>query len=336
MTPNGSLPPPEPQIHAAALNLRPLPLGELLDRAFNIYFRHIVTFTALLAIVLIPSLLVTYFQTRGIFGWYISTIQHQITNPRSSPDLSALNSFAPSDFWTGIQLIIGFVLIPMSYGAVVVGVSRAYVGLPVTFVDCYRQALRRWLPVMILMVLWIVLAAVSIIMFAIVGGIFGAIGAMVAGALGSPIFGFFFAVIVIALMLAIIGVVIMIYLTSAISFIAVVLEKVDPIRAMGEAFARVFGGAQFWRGFVLAIALTGIYFGGSLVIGGGGAVLAFLLKAPAMYIIFAGMMQMFFVPFAVVTAAVYYYDIRIRHEGYDLQTLIDKFANQASPGTSNA
>jgi len=336
LTPNGSLPPPEPQRNAAALNLRPLPLGELLDRAFSIYFRNIVTFSALLAIVLIPSLLVTYFQTRGIFGWYISTIQHQISNPHSTPDLSALNSFAPSDFWTGIQLLIGFFLIPMSYGAVVVGVSRAYVGLPVTFVDCYRQALRRWLPVMILMLLWIVLAVVLIVAFAIVGGIFGAVGAMITGVLGSPVLGFFFAVVVIALMLALIGVIIMIYLTSAISFISVVLEKIDPIRALGEAFARVFGGGQFWRGFVLAIALTGIYLGGSLVIGGGGAVLAFLLKAPAMYIIFAGMMQMFFVPFAVVTAAVYYYDIRIRREGYDLQMLIDKFASPASSGASNA
>ena len=331
MTPNGSLLSPSAQAQEAALNLRPLPLGELLDRAFTLYFRNIVAFSALLAVVLIPSVIVSYLQTRDILGFYITMVQHQIQAPNSTPDLTALSSLAPSDAWTGIQLVLAFVVIPISYGSVVVGVSRAYVGLPVTFADCYRQALSRWLPIIILIFVWIVLAFVGVLAVAITAGVLGALAALVGGLLGKAFLGFFFAIIVLAAMLAGMCVIIMLYLTSAISFIAVVLEKVDPIRALGEAFARVFGGHQFWRGFVLAIALTGIYFGGTLVIGGGGALLAFLLKAPAIYVVFVGLMQLFFVPFAVVTAAVYYYDIRIRREGYDLQMLIDRFAPPGVP-----
>lgn len=336
VTPNGSLPSPAAQAQAAALNLRPLPLGELLDRAFNLYFRNIVAFSALLAVVLIPSVIVSYLQTRGILGFYISMVQHQIAAPNSTPDLTALSSLAPSDTWTAIQLVLAFVVIPISYGSVVVGVSRAYVGLPVTFADCYRQALSRWLPIVILIFVWIVVAAVAVLALVIAAGIVGVVSALVGSILGKAVVGFFLAVILIAAMLASVGIVIMLYLTSAISFIAVVLEKVDPIRALGEAFARVFGGGQFWRGFVLAIALTGIYFAGTLVIGGGGALLAFLLKTPAIYVVFVGLMQLFFVPFAVVTAAVYYYDIRIRREGYDLQMLIDRFASPTPSSPTGA
>ncbi|MBV8165079.1 MAG: hypothetical protein JOZ91_12520, partial [Candidatus Eremiobacteraeota bacterium] len=40
--------------------------------------------------------------------------------------------------------------------------------------------------------------------------------------------------------------------------------------------------------------------------------------------------SLFFTPFALVTAAVFYYDIRIRHEGYDLQMMADRFAAPAA------
>jgi hypothetical protein len=319
----------------AALNLRPLPLGELLDRAFTLYFRNIVAFSALLAVVLVPSVIVSYIQTRQLFGAYISLIQHQIAAPNSTPDLSALTAAAPSPALTALQLAFAFIIIPISYAAVVVGVSRAYVGLPVTFADCYRQALRRWLAVLILIFIWFVLALFAFFAFFLVLGI----SAGVIGALGSLLgrgIGVVLAAILFLLAIASIGLAILLYLTSAMSLVAVVLEKVDPFRALGAAFARVFGGRQFWKGFALAFALAGIYFGATAVFGGAGALLAFFLKSPALYIVCLGLMQLFFVPFAVVTAAVYYYDLRIRRDGYDLQMLIDQLASPAQAGAPQA
>jgi hypothetical protein len=328
VTPNGSL--PADAQASAALNLRPLPLGELLDRAFTLYFKNIVPFSALLGVVLIPSIVVSYLQTRDFLGFYIYLIQHQLSSPNSTPDLTKLSSLAPSDALTGLQFALALIVVPLSYAAVVVGVSRAYVGLPVTFADCYRQALHRWLPIFMLIIVWTVLVVGSVLIIfiatAIAAAIFGVTLAAIGGTANSPAFAVFFAILIIAAMLAAISITIMLYLTWAISFVGVVLEKTDPFRAIGAAFSRVFGGRQFWRGFVLALALTGIYFGATIVIGGGGALLAYLLKAPALYVIFLGFMQLFFVPFAVVTAAVYYYDIRIRREGYDLQMLADQLA----------
>jgi hypothetical protein len=342
VTPNGSLPPADVQANAA-LNLRPLPLGELLDRAFTLYFKNIIAFSALLAVVLIPSVIVSYLQARNVLGFYIDLIRHAMSSPGSTPDLSGLTSLQPSGGLTALQLALALIVVPVSYAAVVVGVSRAYVGLSVTFADCYRQALHRWLAIFMLIVVWVVLVITAFIaifvMFtlgAVVVGLFLGLIAGAGGGANNPAVAIVLAILIIAAVLVAMCITIMLYLTSAISFVAVVLEKTDPLRAVGAAFSRVFGGGQFWRGFVLALALTGIYLGASLVIEGGGALLAFLLKAPAVYVIFVGMLQLFFVPFAVVTAAVYYYDLRIRREGYDLQMLVEQLASSQPPAPAGA
>ena len=129
---------------------------------------------------------------------------------------------------------------------------------------------------------------------------------------------------------------IMMYLTAAMSFIAVVIEQVDPVKAFGNAFTRMFSSGQFWRGFALALALAGIEIGASLVTVGGGMLAAFLLKSPAIYLVAAGLTSLFFTPFAIVAAAVFYYDVRIRREGYDLQMLADRFLAAAPAAAPNA
>ena len=315
----------------AALNLRPLGLGELLDRAFTIYFKNIASFTALVAVVMVPSLLISYFQSRGLLDFYIAMVQHQIQSPNSTPDISKLQSLMPSDTWLGIQyglLVLGF---PFAYGAVVAAVSRAYLGLPVLFADCYRYALRRWLPIVILVILWFVAAMVVVLGMAIVFAIAIPVGVLLGKV--NAFLAIAFSIFAIGALLAAVGLAIMLYLTSAMSFIGVVIENVDPVQAFGTAFARMFGVQQFWRGFALALALTGINIGASLVGAGAGALLAYVFKSPALYLILAGMTSLFFTPFAVITAAVFYYDVRIRREGYDLQMLVERFSQVAPPAT---
>lgn len=316
----------------AALNLRPLPLGELLDRAFNIYFRNIISFTALLGVVLVPSLLISYFNSKDILDFYLTTIQHQILSPSSQPDISKLAALKPSDTGTALQIVVGVLALPLANAAVISGVGRAYLGLPISLAACYREAARRWLAILILMVLWFVAAIVAVIasvfIFGLAIGVLAALAALlpknmlVVGAMA------FFGIL---LGLASIAMAILLYLTGAFSFIAVVLENADPIRAFGSAFTRIFGSHQFWRSVALALALTGISLGTYMVAGGGGGVLAFIFKSPALYMIFAGLAQLFFVPFALIASAVFYYDIRIRREGYDLQMLADRFSAALPP-----
>jgi hypothetical protein len=332
MGPNDSLSTPFAQGSAQdALNLRPLSIGEVLDRAFHLYFKYIAIFTALVGIVIVPSVLLSYFSSRNLIDAYIGLFQQMINSPQGTPDISKLTAAQPSEALMWIEYALLFLGFPFAYGAVVAAVSKAYLGLPVSFKDSYRFALRRWLAIFMLIFVWyFALIGVAIVLAVAILVIVG-ITAAVAVGLGkaSAVFGIAFAILAFAAFLAAIALFMMLYLTAAISFIAVVIEKVDPFKAFSSAFARMFGAGQFWRGLVLALALLGINFGATLVAGGSGMILAYVFKSPALYLILASLTSLFFGPFAVVAAAVFYYDLRIRREGYDLQMLVERFAQPA-------
>src|SRR5579864_8856521 len=115
-----------PAVAAAttATDLRPLPIGELLDRAFHLYFKNFVAFVAILAVVLVPHSIVQYFQSKDFLDVFISILQqHPKTGP---PDLTKLSNMSTLNGWFGIDLAILFLALPLANAAAVVGVSKAY------------------------------------------------------------------------------------------------------------------------------------------------------------------------------------------------------------------
>jgi hypothetical protein len=313
------------------LNLRPLPLGELLDRAFHIYFGHVAAFTGLVAVVLIPTAIAQYFQTKDIFDIYISMIQQAIHSPASKPDPSKLAGLHVADGWTAVALAIALLGFPLANAAVVLGVTRAYLGLPVRFAECYRMALKRWFRMIILLFVWIAVLIVGLFALVLLVGVTSAVIAAGAAFLrGTSVAAVMFAVLLVLFAVVTIGLVAMLYLAFALSFIALVVEKSDPIKAFSSAFTRIFGGKQAKRAFALAITLILINLAAQLVGAGSGTLLAYYAKSPALYIILASLAQMFFYPFAIVAVSVFYYDIRIRREGFDLQILMQRLTESAS------
>ncbi|MBC5805870.1 MAG: hypothetical protein DLM53_03555 [Candidatus Eremiobacter antarcticus] len=307
------------------LHLRPLPLGELLDRAFHIYFRHVAAFTGLVAVVLIPTAIAQYFQTKDIFDVYLSMIQQAMHSPATPPDPSKLARLHVADSWTFIALAIVFLGFPLSNAAVVLGVTRAYLGLPVRFAECYRMALKRWFRMIILLFVWIAVVVVGLFALVLVMGALSAV-IVAAGAFlrGTSAAAVLLAVFLVVVGIVTIGVMAMLYLAFALSFIALVVEKSDPIKAFASAFSRIFGGKQAKRAFALAITLILVNFAAQLLGAGSGMLLAYYGKSPALYVILASLAQMFFYPFAIVAVSVFYYDIRIRREGFDLQILMQR------------
>lgn len=305
--------------------LRPLSIGELFDRAFAIYVRNGLTFTALLFVVIVPIAIVQYFMTRDILDAYMGIIDAAIKHSTASPDLSKLAAAGNSmSSWTGLYYLLIFFALPLANAAVVSGVSRAYLGLPVRFRACYEDAFRRWGYVLLLSLLWlaplVVLGIVLFIFVIIVGVAIGLLSAL-------KTFGIVVAVIIaIAFALALIGALVAGYMAFAASFIACVLEKADPVRAFVLGFQRIFGGGLFWRSMLVALSILVIGFG----FGIGGSVIAGLVfwftKSTFLYIAIAQVTNVIFLSFAFVLVALYYYDIRIRREGFDIQALADQLA----------
>src|ERR1700730_4175516 len=166
-------------------------MGELLDRAFHLYFKHFTVFIALLAVVLVPYTIVQYFQSRDAIDIMLTLFTKGVHSTQPSPaDMAKLSRLSGMNAWFGLQMAIAFLALPIANAAVVVAVSRAYLGLSLRFADCYRIALQRWLPILILIIVWIVVAFAGIFGFAIAAGVTAAlVGVLAAGSHGSTIVG---------------------------------------------------------------------------------------------------------------------------------------------------
>jgi len=316
-------------------SLRPLSIGELFDRAFSIYFRHLLTFAAILLVIVAPLALFQFLQlglTHSLLDAYLSLIDSAIKHPSTPPDLTKINdavlaqspysemaSFAIS----GLTYLFGFFALPLANAAVVSGVSRAYLGLPVRFRLCYQDAVRRWGYALLLMLLWLVVSSVVLIVVffgIIIAGVFIALLAATLHAVGFVLGG----LIGLTLGVASAGAIIMVYMAFAASFIACVLERVDPVRAFTLGITRIFGGGLFSRSLFVAFAIALVFIGISLVAVVIDGLALWFTKSWYLYVGLAQVFNVLYVAFAFVLVSVYYYDIRIRREGFDIQMLADQ------------
>lgn len=321
-------------VAAAALNLRPLSIGELLDRAFSLFFKNIIPLLSLLAVVIIPMAVLQYFMVKDLLGLEMNLITQAISHPTKTPDPSELNALNAAALRSQPLLALNYVflliLLPLSNAAVVVGISHAYLGQQIRFKDCYAVALRRWFALLLLIFMWILTAAgVFLTGFFILLFVFAALAFV-----GAALKGLGAAIVIIAVIIAMcafIGILIMGYMTFASSLVALMLEGVDPIRAFVLGFDRIFGGGLFWRSALMSLAISLLSIGFALVAAGIGALLAYLTKSPFLYVAIGGFANLVFLALAFVIVALYYYDVRIRREGFDLQVLTDQLARVGRP-----
>jgi hypothetical protein len=314
---------------SALAGLRPLSVGELLDRAFSICLRHLIPFAALVVVVIVPQMIFAYLGTRGImaqFGDIFNplTVGSQVPDPQKMFDAYArgLPYFA---------LVFGMIvlLVPLSNAAIASGVSRAYLGMPVRFKDCYGDALPRWFSVVVLMLLWVataIIAAIAVEIVALVLGLALSAGVVALGTTGviiAAIFGIAAAAAILLLALEL-------YLAAAFSFVGAVLEGTGAIAAFASGFARVFGEGQMWRSLGIAAALVGValaFFAVRLAVSW---MLAVLAHSFAVDFVVGAVFAAFTYPFTFAVVALAYYDVRIRREGFDLQMLAARLGAPAA------
>jgi hypothetical protein len=312
----------------ALVRLRPLSIGEVLDRAFTICFKHLIPFIALVAVVLIPYMTFDYLGTRGYFDAIqsgLGSLQGAAAGGVPPDPTRAVNAlFAGSPYFAAMVLIL-VVFVPLANAAVVSGVSRAYLGLPVRWVACYADALPRWLSLLALMCLWFVImigaAFAFSMMFVLLSLALGVIS-MALGRFGDVVS----AIIAIAVGVGSILLAMTLYLTATYSFVGIVLERIGALSGLASGFRRVFAKGQLGRSIGIAASLFGILCGLYLV----GLVLGYLsfalTKSFALDFTVSSIVLGFTYPFAFAVVAVSYYDVRIRREGFDLQLLAARLA----------
>ncbi len=292
-----------------ATMLRPLSLGELLDRTFSLYKQNFLLF---FGIMVWPSLLA------AAIGLVNVAIQSLVLRPAGGP----VNGARFAMFGAGLGF--GMVLLAIAYwvgytialGATTLAVSDVYLGNVTTISGSFKKMRGRTWGLMCLMG-WIGLQVALVMVVAVVAiGAVGAAGPMIA------------VVSMIVLVPGMIGFSLWLFLRYSVAVPSMMLESLrarQAARRSGQLMRGNFGRAflLLLLVFIITYTVMAIFQGPFLVAGmltaqhgqpsvwlmGLGSVLGTLGGALAAPLIMIGLVLL-------------YYDIRVRKEAFDLQLLM--------------
>lgn len=278
--------------------LRPLRLGELLDRAIRLYRGNFLTFIGIIAVVYVPLMVL---QTAAN-----ALLSSSMVNNMTSPD----EIFSNYGYWIGmasmlILIFVQFILVQgIATGALTRAVADNYLGKKTGILDAYRGIGKSWLTLIGALLL------VGIMVFALM------IWFLV------PCIGWFT------------GLGMIMFLTAVVSPLvppAVVLENQDVINAVKRAWS--LARRRFWPvlGSIFVLYLF------SLIVVNGPAAIANLLLTQifpsfgdrAMQLVLTSIVQglislvfvLIYYPLQMTAFTLIYFDLRVRTEGFDLAVL---------------
>jgi hypothetical protein len=310
-----------------SFDLRPLTLGELLDRAFTLYRRHFWLFVGLMAM---PSTIML-----------LASLALQLLVPLTTTAASQ----GPDIDETAVTKMVGFmaifvvgvVMFMLAYwiaymvalGASTVAVSEIYVGRPATIASSYGH-MRGRIGRLLLLSLFVGLRVFGIFLgFMVIVIVLGVGAAIVARPLGGLIIG-----------LGMIGSVVacgLYTLRFAVSVPALVLEDVSAGEAIRRSIALIRG--SLGRTVVLVLFTMIITYAAMALFQGPfavGAMMAGPESRTAFWLNLAGAVTGALAgavsgPLMIIALALLYYDVRIRKEGLDLDVMIASLDPQGPP-----
>jgi hypothetical protein len=271
------------------LDLRPLSIGDILDRTFSLYRRHFLLFVGIAGI---PQLLVLVFSLgQTLFSWNTTDILRGTRN-----------------VGTGILVLLVYLVVDIfaylySQGGTTLAVSELYLGRTTTIAESLRNVSGD---------LW------SLFGLAILSGL------SIAGGL---------------ILLIVPG----IYIASRllVCLPVALIEKRSPSEALSRSFelTKSFAG----RAFVILVLFVVLTYAASLLFTVPAAIALALRAGGANMIRFwtavtqvgASIGSILVTPILRIATAVFYYDLRVRKEGFDLQLMMDPDAGQRVPRSSN-
>jgi hypothetical protein len=298
----------------APLFWRALSFGEIFDRAVTLYVRNFVPFVSIALITGALQLCLQY--TPGFVHANLSIVA-RLMYPR-------LASQFPLSAGTFLYLILE-VVVPAAAAvfvanAVAVGVAEQYERRPVRWRECCAAALHVWRETLRLFGL-----SALVVLGWLIAAAFGA--TIVIG----PTLAVFGQGIVSLVIVSLVGLV-LIAVTALVSamlrmaFYAVVFEKVAAGVALGNAYDRIFSGSDFWRALGVVVAAQTIPQLVLFAFGFYGQRLGMALGVTWPVKPLTTALDVVMIPFTVIVLTVFYFDIRIRREGLDLENAVGSMA----------
>lgn len=310
-------------VAAEPVQLRPLGLGEIFDRAVTLYIRNIVPLTIVALIVVVPLTVAQYLATGNDTAY--QQLLWQIQHPGKTPSAPAAIAMPG---WMVLYFTLAILLAPFATVAMAAAAGMIYRGQPVDWRLAYATALRHWGAVLMTILCEVVLLVALIFSGALVLGItFGILFVLVRFIAPAAIVLFGLAALG---GLAFLLVTILFYLAFGFAFNAIGIEELPFNRAISQGFARIFNRTELGRAAVIALALVAVYFGLTIVSMAVAGIFMGLVHLTALNSIAQGIVTLISTAFLGLLIAVYYFDVRVRREGLDMQADIDRLGSTAT------
>jgi hypothetical protein len=265
--------------------LRPLRVGEILDAGIKLYVRNARTLMALTACVVVPLQLLSAIVL-------MSTVSNGDQVPTGFGALASRTSTSDTTTSLGAQatlLVVGILVSALTTAACVRAVSDLYAGRDADMTSSLRFAARRILPLLTMEVLYFLGLSIAFVALIIPG--------------------------------------IWLYVAWSVAAPALLIERTGPVRSLGRSRRLVKGR---WRSTAAVLIVAAVMV--ALLSGAFEALLVAIaltsnpsaLLAVVVVTLASGISTVVVEPFRAAVTTVLYYDLRIRHEGYDLELLAEQ------------
>jgi hypothetical protein len=300
-----------------ALDLRPLSLGELFDRAFGMYRQNLWVFAGIAAVPAVLALAATLAVQIAQMLMMRSALHPAAAEPLNAGSLVTIVGLYGG---AAVLMLAYWVVYMIALGATTFAVSEVYVGRPVSIAQVYRQIRSRTGQLIVLMLL-IGLRLFGLVLVA---------GVMVAITVGAAARNNPGATILLGLLAFLtFGVITVastyLCLRYSIAVPALVIERLKASAAIKRSIELTKG--RLMRVFLLVLCALMVTYA-TMAIFQGPFILGAMMAGPGTpqwfwFSLAGGVLgtigATFTTPFLIIGLALIYYDARIRDEGLDLE-----------------
>ena len=289
-----------------APQLRPLGVGDVLDRTFTVYRAKPLVFIGLSAIWYLLLVLVFVVLAVAIFAGALAAFARQATTP--SPEQIAGAAVGIIGFVL-VAIVVAIIAISAQSASLVHAASRRYLAKDVAIGESFRAGLSASGRLFI----------AGVLVFIAIVGVWAVL--LIVAAITNQGLAFFLAILAAIVATAYLG------CSWLVAPVIVVVEKMGPIAALGRAW-RLSGGNR-WRilgiqvllfilNLVLSLLIGGL-FGGLVAAGAQGGTPGQFGVTSIVQSIVNLASTIIWAPVEWIAFTVLYYDLRVRKEAFDLQ-----------------
>lgn len=275
-----------------ANDLRPLKIGEILDRGFKVFFRNLAPLVIVSAITVVPIAIISLLIRLAVLP------DTAFVGDDGQIVILSEDDETRANIGTAVSGLLGFVGALVTAASLHHVIADAYVEHTPDWRSSLRAAIRRLGPVLIATLAIFVIIGAPIVLAVLSGAAF--------------------------LVLLLISLVIYLGIATSFAIPALMRERIGGFRAVSRSFELVSG--RWWRSFAVLLVAGIILMLFILVVGGilgaaiGGSTSSVSTLLALRAVVETGISVVLF-PLFVAFITVLYFDHRVRREGYDLEQL---------------